>query len=565
MATSPQAPSARPTPAPPPTPLPEFTVAHIDASDGIQLAAAVYRPAGAGPFPALLAASPYRFDNDPLPPQAPFMFRETGPIGLYVAQGYAYVHLDVRGTGRSGGEFEFLGPNEQRDLGEVIAWVARQPWCSGKVGGIGQSYYCMSQWLMGVQQPPALACLGAYDGMNDPYRSGVYQGGLLTDFFPGSWWYQNRFINLNPANGQHPRMLETDLNRLLLAHPLYDDFWRVRCAWERLADITVPVYSCGVWVKGHNPGNLAGFERAGGPKKLRVTALPSAFAAQAEYASEQFHREVMLPFYDHYLKGLATDYEQRPAVEYQVRAGDGAWLPAPAWPPPGLLSTTWYLQNGPTDSVTSLNDGALAATPAAGEAGPTKYAYPQAGWAIGVVGFGPQGPASGPDPARRILTFTGPVLTEDVVLTGTATLTLYLASTNTDTDVVVKVQDQFPQDAAGWAQGLNPHFENVTKGWLRASHRALVADPDPAAPRHPHDAAVPLVPGQVYELEIGLEPMAYLFKAGHRIRLDIANGDSALTDPAFTHSYPPSSIGTDTFFHDAAHPARLVLPSRAPG
>ena len=101
---------------------------------------AVYCPKGNGPVPALLAASPYRFDNDKLPDIPAFMFRETGPIGFYVEQGYAYVRLDVRGTGRSGGAFEFLGPNEQQDLYDVIEWIAAQPWYTGRVGGIGQSY-----------------------------------------------------------------------------------------------------------------------------------------------------------------------------------------------------------------------------------------------------------------------------------------------------------------------------------------------------------------------------------------------------------------------------------------
>ncbi len=64
-----------------------------------------------------------------------------------------------------------------------IEWLGHQTWSSGKVGGIGQSYFCMSQWWMAIQKPPSLACICAFDGLNDPYRASVYQGGMLGDFF----------------------------------------------------------------------------------------------------------------------------------------------------------------------------------------------------------------------------------------------------------------------------------------------------------------------------------------------------------------------------------------------
>ena len=83
----------------------------ITVRDGTSIAAAVYAPEGGGRFPAVLAASPYRYDNNVLPAGPQFLWRETGPIEFYVKSGYAYVHADVRGSGKSGGEFEFLGEN----------------------------------------------------------------------------------------------------------------------------------------------------------------------------------------------------------------------------------------------------------------------------------------------------------------------------------------------------------------------------------------------------------------------------------------------------------------------
>ena len=98
-------------------------IVQIDVRDGTSIGVRIYRPDGSGPYPALLGAAPYRFDNNSLPASAQFLWRETGPIEWYVEQGYAYVHMDVRGSGRSGGQFEFMGRGEQNDLYDVIEWI----------------------------------------------------------------------------------------------------------------------------------------------------------------------------------------------------------------------------------------------------------------------------------------------------------------------------------------------------------------------------------------------------------------------------------------------------------
>jgi len=54
-----------------------------------------------------------------------------------------------------------------------------------------------------------------------------------------------------------------------------------------------------------------------------------------------------------------------------------------------------------------------------------------------------------------------------------------------------------------------------------------------------------------------------LFKKGSRIRLELANGDSPVTDNIFTHTYGPRHVGADTIYHDAQHPSQLLLPLMA--
>ena len=540
------------------TPAPECF--EFAARDGTRLAVAVYKPAATGRYPALFAASPYRFDNNDLPASPQFLWRETGPIDFYVEQGYAYVHLDLRGCGRSGGVFVFLDSHEQADLYDAIEWIAQQNWSDGKVGSIGQSYYCMVQWFLGALKPPALKCIGAHDGLADVYRAACYHGGIACDFFPGYWWYQNRFINRYPVTGPS-RDQETDLTSLIAAHPLYDDFWRERSALDLLDQIEVPLFSSGVWGKMqlHTRGNIDGFTRARGPRKLRMSGVPNAWAAAAEFASREFHQQVMLPFYDHYLKGKDTSWTQRPAVEYAVR-GSRTMRSANQWPPENVVYRDYYLSPSKSGSLHSINDGMLLSEPPATPS-TTSYTYPYPGWAAGVVGFGPAGPESGFDPARRVLTFTSPTLDRDVEIAGLIRLSLFASSSASDTDFFVKISDQFPQNPDDFARGLNPGFEVVSRGWLKASHRALdPARSTPENPVHPHDWEEPLTPGEIYQFEISVEPQAYLFRAGHRIRLEIVNGDSPMTEVLWPHYYRPDKIGTDTIHHGPEHPSKLVLP-----
>jgi len=529
----------------------------VTVRDGVKIALRIYRPDGSGPFPSLLAASPYRYDNNDLPAYPLFLWRETGPIEWYVDEGYAYVHMDVRGSGFSDGEFGFMSRAEQEDLYDIVEWVARQPWSNGKVGGIGQSYYCMLQWFMGIQNPPHLACLGAYDGLNDPYRYMGYPGGIEGMFIP--YWFNAsvRVSNAYPANRDHPREITRDLILDWQRHPLYDDYWKERSAFERLDEIKVPLFSIGVWAKQdlHLAGNIAGYLKAKGEKKLAMTGAPTAFASASDFANIDFHRTYLKPFYDHYLKGHKTSWSARANVEYPVR-NTGTVRAFDRWPPPGVRSIAFYLHRGPSGSVNSLNDGALDAATPPRDGGSIRYAYPQPNWVLGVVPIGP----TGPDPARAVLTFTSPPLAEDIEIAGNGKAVVYASTTRDDMDFIVKLSEQLAQGEEERKGGVQPRYVIATKGWLRASHAAHDGAPSDAFPYYTHAGRKPLTPNTTYKVEIPLEPIAYRFRKGNRIRLEIACGDSPVTDGLFFHIYRPDKIGADTIHHDAEHPSHVMLP-----
>jgi uncharacterized protein len=531
----------------------------VTMRDGVRISCCVYRPAHAGRVPALFAASPYQHEFDTVPAFPLFLWRETGPIEWYVGEGYAYVHADVRGSGRSEGEFGFMDHTEQHDYVELIAWIARQPWCNGRVGGIGQSYYAMAQWLMATLNPPGLACIAPYDGLVDQYRCSNYHGGVFCGY-RSSWYANLRADNQHrPAGGRGRPPMRFDLVGAITEHTLDDDWWRERSAFARLGEIKVPVLSIGHWGKMglHLRGNILGFEEVKAPKKLVVTGAKNVHEAHHQFDQVEFHRDELLPFYDAHLKGIDNGVMNGPPIRLFIRGAE-IWREEPEWPLARATYVPYFLRKGPSGSVTSLNDGGLSCEPPAPNEAPTSYSYPDWEWMTGVVATGPDGR---PDPVRRVLTFTSAPLAADIEVTGPIVLTLYASSDQIDTRFIVKLADQEPQDAAARGKGVQPAFVNVSKGWLQASHREKDATRSTERrPFYTHTNPQPLTPGEIYRFDIEVLPIAHLFTQGHRIRLEIANGDSALTDAVFTHPYPPTAVGTDTIHHDGAHASCLMLP-----
>jgi predicted acyl esterase len=148
--------------------------AWIPMSDNVFLAVTLYLPdPGAGPQPCILEALPYRKDD---------MTSSYRPeyVRLRDEHSYAVARLDVRGTGSSGGRATDEYPEvEQRDLAEVIAWLAAQPWCDGNVGMYGTSYSGFNSLQMACERPAHLKAVIAIYATDDRHTDDVhYMGGL---------------------------------------------------------------------------------------------------------------------------------------------------------------------------------------------------------------------------------------------------------------------------------------------------------------------------------------------------------------------------------------------------
>lgn len=518
----------------------------------------VYLPAGAdGPVPVLLGASPYQKALRHLPPvPSVFPFTEYGPMQLYLDQGYAYVAMDVPGMGRSEGMWDPVSRAEGEAIHDMIEHVAQQDWATSRVGMIGMSYYCWSQWNAARTRPPSLKCLGAFDGATDMYRDWMYQGGIPIQGFLNSWLYGSVLLQ-HMANGlsltDHDR---GDLLSRMYEHPFDDEWQRRRSPFWELDQIDIPVLSIGSWGKAalHLRGNFEGFRLVEGPKQLLIVGAQSFAETQRLFFEEDFHRAELLPWYDHHLKGLDNGVMDRPKVRFFVQ-GEAKTRAAPDWPPPDAFVSELFLNGARSGHEESLNDGSLTDAAPAADGGATRWSYPDPKWMAGVTTLDREGM---PHHTARVVTFTTAPFERDREFTGQGVLHLFGSSDQTDMDIVVKLS-LLPKGEG------KPPFVKVTQGWLRASHRA--EDPALTTELRPflkHDRAEPIEPGTVYEFRVELLPMSVLVQKGERLRLEISNWESAITEAPMTHWYG-QKVGTDTYHHDAASPSRLRLHERPRG
>jgi uncharacterized protein len=142
----------------------------IPMSDGCRLAARIWLPEEAEkvPLPAILEYIPYRKRDF-------IRLRDQSMHPWFAGNGYAVLRVDMRGSGESDGILhdEYL-PQEQEDAVEVIAWIARQTWCSGHVGMMGKSWGAYNSLQVAARRPPELKAIIAVMGTDDRFNCGMF-------------------------------------------------------------------------------------------------------------------------------------------------------------------------------------------------------------------------------------------------------------------------------------------------------------------------------------------------------------------------------------------------------
>ena len=186
--------------------IPSRGYGYLTTRDGTQLAIDVHPPqdvanllpvgsqlpnVGNGPYPTLIEYSGYGY-ADPAGPQ-------NGISILANLMGFTVVDVNMRGTGCSGGAFDFFEPLQNLDGYDVIETIARQPWVlNHKVGMMGISYGGISQLFTAQTQPPSLAAISPLSVI-DNTQTTLYPGGILNTGFAVAW-AQERIHDAEPAS-----------------------------------------------------------------------------------------------------------------------------------------------------------------------------------------------------------------------------------------------------------------------------------------------------------------------------------------------------------------------------
>ncbi len=565
--------------------------------DGTVLRANVFRPAdgAGGPYPVALTRTPYGKD-----------LAGTGgtlDAARMARAGYIVVIQDVRGCFTSEGDwspFRYEGP----DGYDSVEWAAALPDSNGAVGMFGASYFGFTEWAAAVERPPHLKALVPFITWADSRDGVTWRGGAL-ELGTQAYWNVTA-IAFDLLRRRHKDASQAELMGMMMALvreidtlrpegyfslPLKDfaPFKRLGLApeldeliaqpYDRVYNkpysvdesydrIEAPAYNVGGWYDIFSQGtlrNFAALRRDGATPEARQARLLMGPWSHVNYGGVvgdmDFGFTAALAFmnlqgdltgltqrwFDHWLKGVENGVTDEAPVKLFIM-GENKWRDEQEWPLARARYTPFYL-HGDGGAGNADGTGALSRE-APGDEPPDTYTYdptdpvPTLGGAILMNGlYGPGVKDQRPVEARPdVLVYTSASLERDTEVTGPIVVKLWAISDAPDTDWVARLVDVHPD---GFAQ-------NLTDGVMRARYRD-------------GDTPALVERGRAYEYTIDLWSTANLFKAGHRIQLDVTSscfprwdrnpntgapfGQDAETRPAH-----------QTILHDKEHPSHVVLP-----
>ncbi|HWC14058.1 MAG TPA: CocE/NonD family hydrolase [Actinomycetota bacterium] len=555
-----------------------------------------------GPYPMVVDYSGYM----------PAITFYDGVHRQFLREGYAVAGVNIRGTGCSGGKFDYFEPRQSKDGAEAIDFLGEQPYSTGKVGMVGKSYPGITQLFVGAQRPEHLAAIVPGHVFGDLYRDVPYPGGIQNSTFAAGW-SAGRLVEMyvGPQYAVQNGDEQCAANQAQhVANPPFNPFVRAlhnhhdgplfyeRSPWYFADQITAPTFLVESWQD----------EQVGS----RATELTERFSDDLTWrmlATNGDHGEYygsdVLPeikdFLSYYVKeevpvsdrgsyGQDIDvarvlYENEPNVQLNWETGaNGDRVPAwkthhEDWPAPE--TEVWRLN--------LTGDGELTEKTHQEAGGPARVDYlykPVTGTqARGGYKLSGQIPdrvhepvkaswKETPEPGTYAM-FQTRRLTDDKVLAGPASLDMWISSTTPDTDFQVTMSEVRPDGQEVFVQ----------QGWLRASHRRLIENtralPTDTRGRqswsselrpfqsHLAEDSDPLVVGQPTPVRIEIFPFGHAFRKDSAIRIYVEAphtkpdlwGFALLPAPAvntiYTSEQYPSSIALPLL---AGHEAQAPLP-----
>jgi len=537
----------------------------VPMRDDIRLLTDVYLPEGEGPFPVILSRVPYGTRSE-------YIFQPK--LGdFFTSNGYAYVSQNVRGRFGSEGVFSgFVKDEEINDAYDTVDWIVKQPWSNGDVGVMGESYYGYTSLMAAVSGHPAIKAISPAN------ITLAREKQTLDGAFPiqsGSLWT----LEMDDPGGEYQDIEQLDLYHLPLitlgeVHGLNDSLWRERVsgysknprekaavAAEQYSKVRVPALHFGGWYDTYTRGSIAiwdGVRRTSQSEDARNNqwlvigpwdhesmslhlsgATPPTTVGELDFgqSAQTTYGDILLDFFDYFLKGEANGFGQGPKVHY-FNIGDNEWRDADTWPPTGIETYSLYLRGD--ESLTAEMPG---------DEGATTYVYdPRDPVTITAETEVWRRAAAQPDRQvllgrEDVLIFESAALEEDMDVTGPIRVELYASTSATDTDFTAALVDVAPDG----------YSLLIQEGILRASYRN-------------RDGELSLVtPGEVYRLDIDLWATSYTIPAGHRFRVEISSSNFPRYARNLNNGEPFGmsdriEVATQTIHHSAEYPSRVLLP-----
>jgi uncharacterized protein len=552
---------------------PKYTVVEeldvkVPMRDGIKLSTNIYRPKEPGAYPVLLRRTPY--GNGGAGYQEAHFFAE---------RGYVFIAQDTRGRAESEGIFYPI-VNEGADGLDTHAWIAKQPWCNGKIGTLGGSYEGMTQWLPALKGSPHLVSMFPVVPYTETYtvsfQNGAFRLRMFTSWYtmmtaPYAFKYDefvkgdidafNRFLPLieqdTRAGWRMPFFRDT------ASHPENDAYWEPMRFEGNFKNVLAAMYQIVGWYDLFTEQNLNDFIEMTGPavppavrSKQKIIVGPwghgtwgSGKLGDLDFGKDAVldTQNMMLRWFDATMKGLDTGILKEPPVKIFVM-GDNVWRFENEWPLKRTLYTKYYFHSG-GHANTKSGDGILGAD-IPGVEPVDRFVYD------------PDNPVpSAPDSSvyddfknypidhadlegrSDILVYTTPPLEGDLEVTGPLEIILYASSSAVNTDFTGKLLDVYPDGRAIY----------IRDGIIRASFRSGAKK------------TTNIQPGWVYEYRIDLWATSNVFKKGHRIRVEISSSNF----PRFDRNLNTGGNfametkwvkAEQTVSHTKEYPSCIVLP-----
>lgn len=575
-ATTTAAPAWRPRPATFPS-MVKLTDVAVEMSDGITVFADVYLPSrdgqrpARGRFPTVMMITPYNKNFG----------AETREY--LVRRGYASVVAEPRGTGSSEGSWDFGSDRERRDGYDLVEWAAAQPWSTGDVGLVGDSYRGFNQWWTAMEQPPHLRAIAPTNAPADMYRTGGASGGELSSLVvaqglvgvlglpPGNRAVGDPRAAVRVASGRPAGITSSAAGTAdILAggsQSFDNSFYRARSGYWNVDRIKVPTLIIDGWfdiAQRDAPLMFEELQARGVPVKLVMGPWTHVNYGAGLPAPGMPHTldELHLRWFDHWVArrqdpGLAT---LGPVISNAI--GEDAYRSSPTWPPRDARPRRLFL----TGAAVPGRPGALTTTPGSvdgadvlpwhGASGTCSRSAQQA-----LIGIPPDTMCTQDGRANDLtgLAYDLPAGTRPLRIVGNLAARLFVSTTRNDAFLNVRVESVAPDGTV----------TTLTDGNDTLSFRALDRSRttrwrgEIVRPFHPYTrtSVEEIASGTNYEWWIEIAPVAAVIPVGHTLRLTIQPSDAAQAVMVADRGARLVG-GATTIHHGAKHPSAIVLPVR---